>query len=314
MDINRKLIPLQFGKQKKNSYLDYISDAVLKCRIVHKEDGSREHQVIRANNQIETITNVKIEDLLYRDFSEVFPKINSSLFDWNKIIIDAAMTNNHTVIEQYFDAFEKFLKLNIFNYENENETFYITIADLTNQKEYKRQILERDRQIKHLEADVRSKASIDILTKLYNFQYMVESIENSIENYKGDDVSFCILLVDVDEFRKINKLYGIKTGDAVLQDIAIILSSVARKIDVVGKYGNDKYILIFNNLEIEIAKILVEKLKQDINKYGMKLKEIKLSLSGALLEYSGETIEEFLMKAELMLDKAKSMGKGNIIS
>ena len=99
-----------------------------------------------------------------------------------------------------------------------------------------------------------------------------------------------------------------------MQDVAVILSSVARKIDVAGKYGNDKYILILNNLEIEIAKILVEKLKQDINKYGMKLNDIKLSLSGALIEYGGEAIEDFLMKTELMLEKAKSKGKGNIIS
>jgi diguanylate cyclase (GGDEF)-like protein len=185
---------------------------------------------------------------------------------------------------------------------------------LTEKKEIKSQILVRDRQIKHLENELKLRANVDMLTQMYNFQFVTESIANSIESYKEEGAKFCLLLVDIDDLKTINKIYGLKTGDLILQQMAVLLSSVARKIDVVGRYGNDEFMVILNNLDIDIAKIILEKLKQDIAKYIIKSIDLRISVSGALLEYSGETIEVLLNKLENMMEKANSIGKGTIIS
>ncbi len=294
-------------------FFDHISDAAIKCKIIKREDsGKDDFQIIYANKQTEFITNVSNDLIINNNFTDIFPKVSDSLFDWPKIFSEAAMTNDSKIIEQYFVPFEKYLRFNIFGYED--DCFDIIITDLTEKKEIKRQILVRDRQISHLENELKSIANVDMLTKMYNFQFITDSIANSIESYKEEGANFCLLLVDVDNLKKINEAYGIKSGDLLLQEMAGLLSSVARKIDVAGRYGNDEFMIIFNNLDIDIAKIMVERLKKDIEKHSIKSIDSKISVCGALLEYSGEAIEVFLNKLEEMVEKASSMGSGIIIS
>jgi len=100
----------------------------------------------------------------------------------------------------------------------------------------------------------------------------------------------------------------------VLQDVALILTLAARKIDVVGRYGNDKFIMILNNVELDIAKIIVEKVKMEIGRYDLNISNNTIHASGAVVEYRGETLEEFVEKAEELLKKAQAMGKGKILS
>lgn len=293
-------------------FFDYISDAAVKFRIIHREDnGNIDLQAIYANKHTEFITNIPNEVLLDRSLTDIFPDINA-IFDWPKILCEAAMTNENKIIEQYVVAFEKYLRFNIFGHEN--GTFDVILTDLTEKKEIKRNLLERDRQIKHLEAELKDKANVDMLTNLYNFQFITECVKNSIESYNDEGVKFCILLVDIDDFKEINLKYGIKIGDAVLQEFSKILSSIARKIDAAGRYGSDKFILLLNNMELDIAKIMAEKLKQDIKRHLIKLKGTEITISGVLIEYGGESIADLLYIAEMKMGKAKSLGKGTIIS
>lgn len=294
-------------------FFDHISDAAMKCKIIKREDsGKVDLQIIFANKQTEVITNVPNDLLINNNFTDVFPRMFDSLFDWPKIFSETAMTNDSKIIEQYFVPFEKYLRFNIFGYND--GYFDIIITDLTEKKEIKRQILVRDRQIKHLENELKSRANVDMLTNMYNFQFLIDSITNSIESYKEEGANFSVLLIDIDDFKNINQIHGIKTGDTVLQEIALLLSSLARKIDVAGRYGDDEFMVIFNNLDLEISKIMVERLKQDIEKNFTKLLDTGISICGSLAEYGGETVEELLYITETKMEKAKSLGKGTIIS
>ena len=244
--------------------------------------------------------------------TEVFPELTDSIFDWPKILCEAAMTNEHTVIEQYVNAFEKYVKFNIFGFKDDK--FYLTIQDLTHKREIRRLILEKDRQIEHLEKELKSRASIEPLTNLYNFQFITDCIKHSIQSYKEEGTAFCVFLMDIDDFTEFNLKYGMETGDLVLRDLAAILSLAARKIDVVGRYGNDKFIMILNNVELDIARIIVEKVKTEINRYDLNISNKNIQVSGALVEYRGEKLEVFIEKGENLLKKAQAMGKGIMLS
>lgn len=293
-------------------YSNYISDGLIKCRVVRWETGKVDLYAVFCNDKVEGITGVKPEFLLEQNMAMIFPRLSDSLFDWPRILCEAAMTNDHKIIEQYFPNFEKYLRLSIFGYQD--DTFYIAIQDVTEKKEIRRIVLEKDRQIRHLENEIKSRANVDMLTRLYNFQFMIECIDNSIAAYKEEGVNFCMLIIDIDDFKTFNLSYGINTGDKILQDYAHILISVIRKIDVAGRYENDKFIVVMNNVDIDIAKLMVEKVKMETKNYNLNINNTNFSTCGALVEYSGETIEEFFSKAEKLLVKAQSMGKGIILS
>ena len=197
---------------------------------------------------------------------------------------------------------------------DKDDTFYLTIQDLTLKREVRRVILEKDRQIKHLESEIRSRASIEPLTNLYNFQFITDCIKHSIQGYKEEGTKFCLFLIDIDDFKEFNLKYGLETGDMVLQDVAHILSLTARKIDVVGRYGNDKFIIILNNVELDIAKIIIERIKMELGRYDLNISKKSFNVSGAIVEYRGESLEGLIEKAEELLRKAQTIGKGIILS
>jgi diguanylate cyclase (GGDEF)-like protein len=292
-------------------FADYISDAFVHCTMVYHE-GKFDIKAIYANKQLEKITNKTLDQIIGYNMTEVFPELTDSIFDWPKILCEAAMTNEHTVIEQYVNAFEKYVKFNIFGFKDDK--FYLTIQDLTHKREIRRLILEKDRQIEHLEKELKSRASIEPLTNLYNFQFITDCIKHSIQSYKEEGTAFCVFLMDIDDFTEFNLKYGMETGDLVLRDLAAILSLAARKIDVVGRYGNDKFIIILNNVELDIARIIVEKVKTEINRYDLNISNKNIQVSGALVEYRGEKLEVFIEKGENLLKKAQAMGKGIMLS
>ncbi len=292
-------------------YLDYLSDAIVQCKIEKEASEKIDIEVIYANKQTELLMNRPVKDILNKKLTYVFPELLNSIFDWPKILSEAAMTSDHKIIEQYITRFEKFIRFSIFGFAG--DTFYIAMQDLTEKKEMKRLLLEREREITHLENELKSKANVDMLTNLYNFQFMNESIKSSMQSYVEESVNFCLLVLDIDDFKKINKIYGTDRADKIIQDVAAILSANSRKIDVVGRYGNDKFMIILNSVDIDIAKIMTEKIKMEIENYGFNLNR-NLSVCGSIVEYAGETIEEFIEKSENLTTKAQSMGRGIMLS
>lgn len=292
-------------------YLDYLSDAIVQCRIARDTAERVDIEVIYANKPTEILMGRPVKDILNKKLTYVFPELLNSIFDWPKILSEAAMTSDHKIIEQYITKFEKFIRFSIFGFVD--DTFYIAMQDLTEKKETKRLLLEREREITHLENELKAKANVDMLTNLYNFQFMNESIKSSMQSYVEEGVNFCLLVLDIDDFKKINKIYGTDRADKIIQDVAAILSANSRKIDVVGRYGNDKFMIILNSVDIDIAKIMTEKIKMEIESYSFNSNN-NLSVCGSIVEYAGETIEEFIEKSENLTTKAQSMGKGIILS
>ncbi|MGD9566728.1 MAG: diguanylate cyclase [Sedimentibacter sp.] len=292
-------------------YAEYISDAIVQCKIVKDDSGKIDIVAVFANKNIETVTGKKPEQVIHKGMTEVFSKLSNALFDWPKILSETAMTNDHKIIEQYVVGFDKYVRFSIFGFNG--DTFYVAMQDLTEKKQMKRILMEKEREIKHLESELKARANVDMLTKLYNFQFMNDSINSSMTSYKEEGINFCLLVLDIDDFKKINKIYGMAQADKIIQEVAHILSVNARKIDVVGRYGNDKFMIILNNVDIDIAKIMAEKIKMEIEKYSLNFNS-NLSACGSIVEYGGESIEEFIEKSENLTTKAQSIGKGIILS
>lgn len=298
--------------QRFQEFLNTIPLAVVKCKLVINDDGYiKDFIFLEANDYTEKITDIDNEILINKSAVELFPIIKQSLFDWIKIFGEAAITYDDKMVEQYFEAFDKYLKIHVFSYER--GYFYLFIIDLTEKREIKKSILERDRQIEYLQNELKRKVIIDNLTNVYNHQFIIDNIKNEIDNYNENNTEFTVVLLDIDDFKKINDKYGKKEGDRVLKEIAAAISASIRKIDIVGRYGCDEFAVVLTNVDIDIAKIIVERIKNDINRLVDDLPGKKVTVSGAVLEYSGQTIEEFIKNIEQKILKAKSLGQNVIM-
>ena len=149
----------------------------------------------------------------------------------------------------------------------------------------------------------------DPLTGLFNRRffniYLLTRLQTSIEEDKP--VSF--ILLDIDNFKKLNDTHGHAFGDKVLRHVARILRQSIRKEDVALRWGGEEF-GIFVNAPLEEAKKLAERIRKRLEE--SPVDGVKITASFGVGEYRGEDPKEFFQKVDQALYRAKKMGKNRV--
>lgn len=121
-------------------------------------------------------------------------------------------------------------------------------------------------------------ASYDGLTGLLNSRAIREELEKTFQRQKRKKTRLgAIVLADIDFFKKINDQYGHIQGDSILQEVGGIFDAAIRKhLDVVGRYGGEEFLLIYDDSEIDQVMSIVERLRSTIAAHQFR----KIGLSG----------------------------------
>ncbi|KHO39938.1 hypothetical protein OR62_03535 [Clostridium tetani] len=151
----------------------------------------------------------------------------------------------------------------------------------------------------------------DYLTKVYNYGTIIEIIERQIKYSKRKGETFCILMIDIDDFKSVNDNFGHVFGDEILIKISKEIKKNIRKNDYVGRFGGEEFIVIFNNTELSEAIIISERIRKSIEKLEF-FRSLKITISGGVKEYFNESCKEIIDAADNFLYKAKGLGKNRI--
>ncbi len=158
----------------------------------------------------------------------------------------------------------------------------------------------------------------DDLTGIYNRRHIFVELERESERALRYKRSLSGMMIDVDDFKKINDHYGHLTGDSVLQTFARILEDSIRTIDILGRYGGDEFLVILPETKIEEARIVAERVQKNLREYQENiLGEFGiLTASIGLVAFdescrSDKTI--FLEKIDKVLLAAKRAGKNTVV-
>lgn len=155
----------------------------------------------------------------------------------------------------------------------------------------------------------------DELTKAFNRYYLVDkirSVNDSGALLPGDT---SILLIDLDDFKKINDRNGHSAGDEVLKLLAETCRSIFRSTDVFVRYGGDEFVCLLPGTSIEQAMEIAERLKNKVGqlKVSTSKGEIKFTISiGVANGVTGQKLEKLISFADQALYKAKRHGKNQI--
>ena len=134
----------------------------------------------------------------------------------------------------------------------------------------KNEVLEKDKEIKKL-------TSIDAVTKVYNRKRIFKYLEKEFARAQRYKLNFSIILINIDDFDKINDIFGFDTGDMVLGELALELRRLIRFIDILGRYGSDEFLIIFPETELEYAKVISQRILETIEKMTLS-DEIKVTI------------------------------------
>jgi two-component system cell cycle response regulator len=123
---------------------------------------------------------------------------------------------------------------------------------------------ERERQLLEANERLRYMSQTDGLTGLDNRRYLEERLEEMFELAKRLNEPFSTVMFDLDRFKSVNDTYGHQVGDLVLRDLAKILSSEAREVDRVGRYGGEEFMLLLPGTVLDAAVAFAERVRKQI--------------------------------------------------
>ncbi|HON11375.1 MAG TPA: diguanylate cyclase [Chitinispirillaceae bacterium] len=155
----------------------------------------------------------------------------------------------------------------------------------------------------------------DGLTGLYNHRFLQERFDfefKRVHRYGGE---LSCMLIDVDHFKIINDTYGHQFGDFVLRQLATIMKTKSREVDICGRYGGEEF-LIISNQKAENALIFASKLHSAIDSYVFQHdnRNVHVTVSIGVAEYRNDikTKQELIERADTALYQAKKEGRNLI--
>lgn len=159
----------------------------------------------------------------------------------------------------------------------------------------------------------------DDLTRLYNHRYFVRRLGEEFKRAKRYNGSLSCLMIDLDNFKRINDTYGHQAGDKVLKDVAKVLKKCVRETDVIARYGGEEFSVILPHSVREDALRLAERIRFAVRNFrfdGIKEKEmITVSIGVATFPHPEiSDIDGLVRKADKAMYKAKEGGKDQVVS
>lgn len=168
-------------------------------------------------------------------------------------------------------------------------------------------------------AQIHAMSIRDELTGLVNRRHMQALLEQetrrSARNAQNGR-TFCLALLDIDHFKRINDRYGHASGDAALRAFASVGLAATRSADVLARWGGEEFVLMLADTRMPAASAGLERLRTQVAamEVAVGAQYLQLTVSAGLTEYrAGETLAETLERADKLLYEAKAQGRNKVL-
>ncbi len=177
---------------------------------------------------------------------------------------------------------------------------------------------ESSEQITQLNASltaVQTESRTDQLTAIANRKQFDESIERFAAEARETGEEFCMIIGDVDHFKKFNDTHGHTTGDQVLRFVAHALKSNIKGRDLAARYGGEEFAILLPRTKLQSAVIVANQVRAAIQAKELVKKSTsenlgRITMSFGVARYRpGESMNDFINRADICLYQAKKAGR-----
>lgn len=230
-------------------------------------------------------------------------------------------TNNHTAaLSQHIETLSDFegadeLKDVIQLILNDTNT----IKEQSGQLESK--LMESTAKIGALQNNLenaRLESRTDALTNIGNRKFFDEQLQEQIDKLKTEGQEFCLILSDIDFFKKFNDTYGHQIGDQVLKVVAHVIKNEAGEMASPARYGGEEFAILVPKSNLDGGSVLADLMRKAISTKSIKNKNTgdnfgKITMSfGIAQARSNEPAEDIIARADAALYLAKENGRNRV--
>ncbi len=280
----------------------------------------RLHSVLSQDYKLEFIES---DEQVLQIFENAFniDLLEETGMDYTVVMLDKEFYDKINISRYYSDGTPSYFTLvmicdnvgsvDIYNVINTQTMFMMPMNRVTN-KEISLQIellIHNIFDIRHIQ----NLANFDMLTKLHNRRSFLKNLDGYFYAFKKDKVPFCLSMLDLDHFKKINDTFGHADGDDVLYKVAGIMQRNCRKTDVVGRIGGEEFGIIFPNTTLKNAYDVLERIRLNVENAELPdARKITISAGLVISDAGYGEYKELYEKADTLLYKAKQEGRNKI--
>ncbi len=160
-------------------------------------------------------------------------------------------------------------------------------------------------------------AITDGLTAVYNYRFLLSSLEAEIKRARRFKQSFSFVMLDVDNLKVYNDAHGHLSGSQVLKEIAAIIKASCREIDFVSKYGGDEFGILLPQTRLAGAEKVTRRVVEGVREHcfdGENAGIITCSAGVSTFPRDGQSPQEIIEAADKALYQAKRTGKNTVVT
>jgi len=326
------LTPLMFGLSGilftysviRNRFMNIIP--VARSHIIESmSDGvlviDTQNRIVDINPAMENFLNQKPTSFLGKSVSEILEiwldqndVLTSEQEAWTELRIPNAPSRYLDLrITPLYDDFERLNgRLMVFRDVTERKQIEKRLRSANDRLQL--QLIE----IGTLQSKLRSQAIKDPLTDLFNRRYLDETLDRELARAAREGYPVCVIMLDIDHFKKVNDTYGHEAGDFILKALAKTLSGRNRRGDFVCRFGGEEFVVVMPNMAVDTAYKRAEDLRTALNSlhipYGQLNLTITISMGIASYPANGEDRESILRAADHAMYAAKKAGRDHILT
>lgn len=309
-------------KAKHSNLLSEYKKAVDLSNIVSKTNPKG--LITYANDKFCEISGYKREELIGKAHNLIrHPSMPSSVFKelwdtiknkktWQGLITNLRKDGRSYVVHSTI--------VPILDIDGDIVEFIAIRNDVTEFENTKEQLGTLNKAMKHkvdelysMAQNLEQQASIDILTGIFNRMKFEEYFDLEVQKAKMHRNPLSIILLDIDDFKKVNDTFGHNEGDEVIKSISNLLTKNVRGTDTLSRWGGEEFVILLPSTSLEQAKIVANNLRKIIFDHDFNIPQQKISCSFGVAIYNPEdTKEELFKRVDKILYKAKNSGK-NIV-
>lgn len=168
--------------------------------------------------------------------------------------------------------------------------------------------------------EVRRESMLDPLTKIFNRKSFDEGLLRALGESDTSGAPFCLVLLDIDNFKRFNDTWGHQTGDQVLRLVAMTLKSNIKGKGIAARYGGEEFAAILPETDIEGALIVADNIRRavyakELLKRSTNEKLGRMTASfGVAMYRRGEGPSVLIDRADRCLYAAKHAGRNRVVT
>lgn len=165
---------------------------------------------------------------------------------------------------------------------------------------------------------VEDQAHRDSLTQVFNHGYIIDCLQNELEEAKRAGTSLSIIMLDIDHFKEYNDRYGHLAGDAILRSTVQAILNNVKKTDSVGRWGGEEFVIVLPGTDAHLARVVAERIRTTLVRAKIEDDQRRSvpvpTVSQGIASFPNDADLAFALvdEADVNLYRAKSQGRDQI--